>query len=326
MGFEFDPGDWQDFSLDPAEYTDALGVEGLAEYEGRLLQLLDQTPPEGDVEQREAAYRAGLVDPERRARDLWDAHVRFAATRSLGRVAVAKRDPGLVIARHAGDGTEAHRLLATAQALVEIDAVAEAIDYAARAAFTGTGLSAIRAGELWAGLLATHHPERELDARAELFARFPNSSTAAVLHGVAARAGRWEQYEDQVLARLQREPRDQVLFLLHTLHDPDRAFTAAVALRMPFTEWNDQIWDELTAARVKADPGAVLPVLEQQVESMLLVADASRYRAAASRLQRYRDAAIAAGTPDRAVALVERLRAEHRRRPRLQAELDRAGL
>lgn len=175
-------------------------------------------------------------------------------------------------------------------------------------------------------LLGQAHPERELDARAEVFARFPTSSTAARLYEVAQRERRWEDFEDQVVQRLASSPRDQVLFLLHTLHDPDRAFTASVELEMPFTEWNDDVWNPLITARARIDPTEVLPVLQQQIESMLVTADAARYRAAAARLRLFRDTAAAAGTPDRATALLARLREQHRRRPRLQAEFDRAGL
>ncbi len=59
---------------------------------------------------------------------------------------------------------------------------------------------------------------------------------------------------------------------------------------------------------------------------MLIPADAARYRAAAARLRLFRDTATAAGTPARAAALIAALREQHYRRPRLQAEFDRAGL
>lgn len=261
VGFEFDRRRWHDFGLDPADYRDALGQDGLNAYEGRLLAIAAGLPPEESPEQRQVSYRAGLADPVRREEDLWNFHVRDTVTRRLQRLAVAKGDAGLVIARYAGARRDAHRLLATAEALLEIGQSERAIEFAAAATFAGGGVTAVKAGELWAGLLAQHHPERELDARAEVFARFPTSATAARLYEVAAREERWERFEGQVLARLAGSPRDQVLFLLHTLHDPDRAFTAAVELQLPFTEWNDDVWSPLIAARARVDPAGVLPVL-----------------------------------------------------------------
>ena len=84
-------------------------------------------------------------------------------------------------------------------------------------------------------------------------------------------------------------------------------------------------WSDLAKAYEKVDQLAVLPVLTRLVERELTEADAQHYRIAARRLAKMRK--LAAGT-DRATdidQLVAQLRQTHRRRPRLQQELDRAG-
>ena len=125
-----------------------------------------------------------------------------------------------------------------------------------------------------------------------------------------------------MLAALASRPADAVLFALLTLTDPRLAWDLAHSLQLD----DDRAWHELIKAYEKIDPLAVLPIHTKLVEKDLVQADAQRYRLAARRLVKMRR--IAAGTSRAADvdALIKELRENHRRRPRLQQEFDRAGL
>ena len=89
---------------------------------------------------------------------------------------------------------------------------------------------------------------------------------------------------------------------------------------------DDATWKELVKKYEKVDPLAVLPVLQRLAVDELVEAKVQNYRYAARRLAKMRR--LAAGSEHAASvdALIADLRAEHRRRPRLQQEFDRAGL
>lgn len=231
-----------------------------------------------------------------------------------------------MIARYAGDGSHGYRLLQAAEALVEIDAIQDAIDYAHRAAFHEGGIHAVKAGALWAGLLRQHHPEQELAARQAVFARFPTSTTAGPLRRVAVEQEVWADLESGVLEALAGQVREVVVFLLFDLHHPVRAFHAAIDGELPHARWNDELWNDLIDQQLLSDPAVVIPIIEQQVDQLLEIADAHNYRLAARRLRVLRRAAAAAGDPGHADTVIQQLRLRHKNRPRLQLEFDRAHL
>lgn len=72
-----------------------------------------------------------------------------------------------------------------------------------------------------------------------------------------------------------------------------------------------------------SDPVTVLPILGQLIESDLEVADARNYQSAAKRL---RQAMAACGMGDDFAEVVAELCEQHKRRPRLLAELRKARL
>jgi hypothetical protein len=153
-----------------------------------------------------------------------------------------------------------------------------------------------------------------------VFWRWPSSSTAARLHKAAGRS--WPVFRDEVVGALTSRPSDAVLFALLTLKEPQLAWNLAHSLRLD----SEATWGELVKVNEKVDPLAVLPVHQRLVENELVQAGAHHYRLAARRLARMRE--LAAGTPQAAAVnnLVADLRENHRRRPRLQQEFDRAGL
>src|SRR5690606_38868069 len=210
----------------------------------------------------------------------------------------------------------------TAAALEEIGEQDLAIDWARQAVHFDRGHQALRAADLWCALLTEHRPEELLDARVVVFRRWPSSTSAACLHETAGDA--WPAYRDEVMRTLESRPRDAVLFAHLTLKDAELAWELAHRLGLD----DGQVWSELVKEREKSDPAGVLPVLRDLAVSLLEVADARNYRRSAKLLARMRKVAQRAGVEHAADVdrLVAQLREEHRRRPRLLKELDRAGL
>ena len=124
------------------------------------------------------------------------------------------------------------------------------------------------------------------------------------------------------MADLAHQPREAVGFALYTLKDIRLAWSLAHSLGLD----DPYLWDELATAYEPIDPGAALPVHTALVLSDLEVADAKRYRAAARRLARMRKLTRSTDQAVEVDRLIAELRAEHRRRPRLQQEFDKAGL
>jgi hypothetical protein len=124
------------------------------------------------------------------------------------------------------------------------------------------------------------------------------------------------------MERLSKSPYDAVLFALLTLHDVEQAWTLAHELGLS----DRDTWTRLVKEYQKLDPLAVLPVLADLVDGDLVKADAGNYQIAARRLKTMRKLAAGTEKADEVDELVAALREEHRRRPRLQQEFDRAGL
>ena len=85
-------------------------------------------------------------------------------------------------------------------------------------------------------------------------------------------------------------------------------------------------WLELADASREHDPDAAASVYVSAAEHELEHPGAPAYERALDRLCRARDTLAAAGRDYELAARIERIREEHRRRPRLLAMLDEAGL
>lgn len=289
------------FTIDPVAYAPALGAEGMAAYRGKL------------AEREEAA---GPPTPENRF-----SRAQFGLEWNAKRLAVFDRDVEAIIRTHARDRRVAAWLHDTAVALMEIGEVDAAIDWAKQATDFDDGHQARRAADYWCELLAEHRPDELLDARVEVFRRWPSSGSAGTLHRDARAT--WPDYEDEVFERLAPQPRDAVLFTQNTLKDVPLAWNLAHSLGLR----DASTWSDLVKAYEKRDPLAVLPVHTELVEADLAAkADAKNYRSAARRLKKMRK--LAAGSSESAGVdeFIADLRDTYRRRPRLQEEFDRAGL
>jgi hypothetical protein len=232
----------------------------------------------------------------------------------------ADRDVDAVIRTHARERKVAAWFQDTAEALEEIGEIDHAIDWAKQAMDFDHGHQSRRGADCWCRLLAEHRPSEVLLARVEVFRKWPTSDTASRLREAAGEA--WLAYRGEVLERLAASPRDAVLFALHSLHDVGLAWQLAHSLGLKDAD----AWSRLVKEYEKVDPLGALPIHRDLVEQDLMVSEARNYQLAARRLKRMRKLAEgthAAGDVD---AFVAELRATHRRRPRLQAEFDRAGL
>lgn len=313
IAFQFD-GDVDYFELDPVAYAPALGPDGITAYRHRL----------GEIRERVGHPPADRLASSHR-------HEHWVLSWNEQRLAVLDRDADAVIRTHAHDRRIARWFHDTAVALVEIDRIDLATDWARQ----GTGIDpfhqAQECADLWVSLLH-QQPQYDADdilaARRSVFDRWPTDSTAARLHDAATAAGRaWADIDDDVLNRLAQQPRNAVCFALGTLRDPRRAWQLAHDLGLDPDDTHT--WGTLATAYEAVDPPATFPVHARIVERDLTHADARRYRDAARRLAGMRT--LAAGTGDQehidhVDQLIADLRLTHRRRPRLQQEFDRADV
>jgi hypothetical protein len=302
--FQFD-NDCDYFTIDPVAYAPALGADGVAAYRARLDERAAALGPRPPEEQRWSSPHSGE----------W-----FTLDWNARRLAVLDGDVEAIIATHARDRRVAAWLHDTAVALHEIGEIDAALDWAKQATDFNDGHQARRAADYWCGLVGEHCPDELLAARAEVFRRWPSSSTAGALYREAG--ADWPQYRDEVLERLAAHPRDAVLFAQLSLNDVPFAWQLAHTLDLD----DDRTWGDLAKAYEKLDPQAVLPVYTRLVERELETADARNYRSAARRLKKMRK--LAAGSTESAEVdeFIAELRDRHRRRPRLQQEFDRTGL
>ena len=302
--FQFD-GDVDYFELDPVTYAPALGEHGMTAYRAKL-------------DERRASLAP--LPPQSPSWSVPDRHERWVLEWNDRRLAVLDHDIEAIIRTHAKDREVAAWFQDTAEAFEEIGEKALAIDWARRGMDVGPSHQSLQSAEYWCRLLQQHCPAEFLDARLLTFRRWPSSTTAARLHDAAGPA--WPSHREEVLAALASRPADAVLFALLTLKDARLAWDLAHSLPLE----DDRAWHELVKAYEKIDPLAVLPIHTKLVEKDLVQADAQRYRLAARRLATMRK--IAAGTSRAADvdALIREHRENHRRRPRLQQEFDRAGL
>jgi hypothetical protein len=302
--FQF-KGEVDYFELDPVAYAPALGERGIAAYRAKLAEIRAELGPEPQPDQRRTSQYS---------------HERFTLEWNAQRLAVLDHDLEAIVRTHARDRKVAAWLQDAAEAFEEIGEIGLAIDWAKQATDFDRGHQSLKAAEYWCKLLTQHRPGEALDARLEVFRRWPSSTTAAHLHRAAANA--WPDYQDEVVATLSTSPRDAVLFAMMSLKDVQFAWNLAHSLGL---ESND-VWERLAEEYEKVDPLTVLPVLHRLVDAELVTADAQHYRVAARRLKKMRQLASGSERAIEVDRLIARLREEHRRRPRLQQEFARAGL
>jgi hypothetical protein len=305
------------FEIDPVAYAPALGERGLAAYRAKLDEIAAGLSPKLSDEQQRNLWSTDRAAWSRRVEE---DHTRFVLEWNDRRLAVWDKDVDAIIVTHSRDRKVAVWLEETAKAMAEIGEFDLAIDWARQATWFDLGHQAAKASGYWCTLLATHRPDDELPALLDVFRRWPTSSNASTLHQRAAAS--WPTYADEVMATLERRPREAVSFALYGLDDLALAWTLAHSLALD----DSGLWQELAKRYETVEPLAVLPIHRDLALADLEHADAGFYRSAARRLARMRR--LASDSPEAADVdeLIADLRETHRRRPRLQLEFDRAGL
>ena len=308
------------FDIDPVAYGPALGDLGMAAYRAKLAQIVAGLNPAPTPEEEQAIWRRSLKDPAAWEQLAGDSHTRFVMEWNARRLAVWERDVDAIIATHQRDRKVAAWLQETAEALAEIGEFDLAIDWAKQAAYFDLGHQSVRAAKYWCALVAAHHPEDEETVRVAVFRRWPTAAHAGALHQLAGPS--WPVIRDDVMAALEKNPREAVGFALHYLEDVTYAWNLAHTLGLV----DAGLWESLAKQYEFIEPLAVLPIYAEQVRADLERADAATYRAAARRLAHMRTLATGSAEAEDVDQLIAELRETHRRRPRLQQEFDRARL
>ncbi len=122
MKFQFD-GDVDYFELDPVAYAPALGLQGMATYRAKLVEVARGLGPRPSEDQRSSPH----------------SHEWFTLDWNARRLAVLDHDIDAIIRTHAKDRKVAAWLEDTAEAFEEIDEVDLAIDWAMQATDFGRG-------------------------------------------------------------------------------------------------------------------------------------------------------------------------------------------
>lgn len=212
--FQFE-GEVDYFTLDPVAYAPALGSNGVESYRTKLGEIEVGLGPRPAEDQRWSGPHA---------------HEWFALDWNARRLAVLDRDVEAIVRTHARDRKVAAWLTETARALDEIGQVDLALDWAKQATDFGPGHQSIEAAEYWCQLLTEHRPEELLDARLDVFRRWPSVTSASRLHKAASAS--WPNYRDEVIEGLTGRPRDAVLFALLSLNDTYLAWDLAYTLTL----------------------------------------------------------------------------------------------
>ncbi len=160
------------------------------------------------------------------------------------------------------------------------------------------------------------------------FAAAPGPDTYDELRAVVP-AERWAERRVAALEQIRAAPQrrlsgssaDRVVLALLRDGDLDGAWVDA---RHDGCTW--PTWLELADASREHDPDAAVRVYVSAAEHELEHPGATAYERAVDRLCRARDTLAAAGRAGELGATIERIREEQRRRPRLMAMLDEAGL
>ncbi|HEX3678297.1 MAG TPA: hypothetical protein VHU90_01100, partial [Galbitalea sp.] len=296
IDFQFD-GKQDYFNPDVAQYATALGERGLALFEEKV-----------------RALHAGFGEPP----SDFD-HNQHTVQFNLRRLAVARRDPDALISSF-GPLTRAYVLHDLAKALVEIDAIDQALGHAERGAKIENGWQAERCALYWCELLDQNRAPAELrTARAFVFDTWPTSSNAVRLAGASGDG--WSSIAEVTFDRLREGHPRELINTMPSLDLRDQAWKEAEGQRL-----DRELWSRLVASRQAEDPASVVPVLRELIDADLEVSDIQNYRSAVKRLRQLRDALRACDREDEFAPIIRTIQVEHRRRPRLMEELRKARL
>jgi uncharacterized Zn finger protein len=306
------PG-WPEVELEA--YWDALGPHGQAAYRRRVERLWAERPPR--PLDRPPIYGH-------------DDHRRFVATRLMERLAELDQDTDRLVRIIAADLSSGWQYLRIANVLRDAGRAPDALAWAERGLRAATSERPDpRLVDLTAGLY--QQAGRTADAvrlRREIFERDPTEATYRALRATSLATGRWPEIRDQALevlrARAAREGGYANATLVRVLLDEQRHHEAWAAAQQGGC--TDDLWLALAERRAASHPGDAIGVYRRLAETAAGQGTKDAYREAATFSERIRELHQRAGTPEAFPSWLEGLKARHKRKRNLMAELDRRGL
>jgi uncharacterized Zn finger protein len=306
------PG-WPEVELEA--YWDALGPHGQAAYRRRVERLWAERPPR--PVDRPPIYGH-------------DDHRRFVATRLMERLAELDQDTDRLIEIIAADLSSGWRYLRIANLLRDAGRADDALAWAERGLWAATNERPDpRLVDLTAGLY--QRAGRTADAvrlRRDVFERDPAQATYQALRDISLASGRWAETRDQALevlrARAARDGGYANATLVRVLIDeqrPDEAWTAAQQ-----GGCTDDLWLALAERRAMSHPGDAVGVYRRLVEAAVGQGTRDAYREAAALAEQIRHLHQRAGMLDAFPVWLDALKAQHKRKRNLMAELSQRGL
>ncbi|MBA3308727.1 MAG: SWIM zinc finger family protein [Nocardioidaceae bacterium] len=287
LRFNLDQQDW--FVADVDGYAEALGRKGIEAY------------------RREANERHTAGDES------------FGVRRSRERLAILDRDAERIV-ELIGDGLQNwHRYQSLVEAFRELNMYDEALAWSLRGIAEAplTPMSAPLFEAARDEYLRRGDEEAAVAVTRQRLERMPSVSSYVALRQLCRRHGSWEAEVDQ--ARVVLGPYPEVLTNC-LLADDD--VEAAWQLAQSF-EPSPDLHHRLLKARAKSHPGDVFNGYVALIDQTLQPTGVDHYRAGVKLLRELRPSAAAADRDEDFAALVQRLLAEHHRRPTLVEMLQR---
>jgi uncharacterized Zn finger protein len=306
------PG-WPEVELEA--YWDSLGPHGQAAYRQRVERLWAELPPR--PVDRPPIYGH-------------DDHRRFVVTRLMERLAELDQDTDRLIQIIAADLSSGWQYLRIANLLRDAGRAEDALVWAERGLRAATSERPDpRLVDLTAGLY--QQAGRTADAvrlRRDVFERDPTQAAYQALRATSRATGRWPETRDQALevlrARAARDGGYANANLVRVLLDEQRHDEAwTVAQQGGCT---DDLWLALVERRAVSHPGDVIGVYRRLAEAAVGQGTKAAYREAAAFAERIRQLHQRAGEPEAFPAWLDGLKARHKRKRSLMAELSQRGL
>jgi uncharacterized Zn finger protein len=306
------PG-WPEVELEA--YWDALGPHGQAAYRRQVERLWAERPPR--PVDRPPIYGH-------------DDHRRFVVTHLMERLAELDQDTDRLIQIIAADLSSGWQYVRIANLLRDAGRAEEALAWAERGlrAASGERLDP-RLVDLAAGLYQQAGRTADADRlRREVFERDPTQATYQALRATSLATGRWPETRDQALevlrARAAREGGYANATLVRVLLDEQRHDDAWTAAQRGGC--TDDLWLTLAERRADSHPDDAIGVYRRLVEAAVGQGTKDAYREAAALAERIWHLHQRAGMPEAFPSWLNGLKARHKRKRNLIAELSQRGL
>jgi uncharacterized Zn finger protein len=289
------------------------------------------------------ACRAAPPDPERLARwlvdleldgpgwpevDLGDYHRRFVITHLMEQLAELDQDTDHLIQIIAADLSSGWQYLRIATILQDAGRDDDALTWAERGLQAGSERPDPRLADLAVDLyLRAGRVDDAVSLRRAVFERDPNQATYQALRSATLPTGRWPETRDQALAILHARAAQggyANAILIRVLLDEQRHADAwAAAQRGGCT---DDLWLVLAEQRAATHPHDAIGVFQRLAEAAIGQGTKGAYQEAAGLAERIQRLHLGTGMPEAFSIWLDGMKARHKRKRNLIAELSRRGL